>query len=212
MRFARATLFTVCLLPFTWLVWLAVNEDLGSNPVEELLYLSGDWALRFILIVLAVTPLRKLTGWTVVLRFRRMLGLFAFFYVSGHFLVYFLLDLGLDFSFVVEDILERPYITVGFTALVLLVPLAVTSTKGMMRRMGRNWKRLHKLVYLVGVLGVVHYIWLVKADLLEPVIYALILLALFAIRRFDVKIPLVTFKKKSHTGQSAVAVVSDEIA
>ena len=210
MRLARVSLFIVCLMPFAWLVWLAVNQLLGSNPVEELLHLSGGWALRFILIVLAVTPLRKLTGWTVVLRFRRMLGLFAFFYASGHFSVYFLLDLGMDFSFVVEDIIKRPYITVGFTALVLLVPLAVTSTKGMMRRLGRNWKRLHKLVYLIGILGVVHYIWLIKADLLEPLIYAAVLLLLFAIRWLDVKVPLVTFKKKSHAGQSSTAVVGDE--
>ncbi len=212
MRFTKVTVFSICMMPFVWMVWQAMNQLLGSNPVEELLYQSGGWAIRFILIVLAVTPLRKLTGWTVLLRFRRMLGLFVFFYASSHFLVYFLLDLGMDFSFVVEDIIERPYITIGFTALVLLVPLAVTSTKGMMRRMGRNWKRLHKLVYLIGVLAVVHYIWLVKADLLEPMIYASILLTLFAIRRFDVKIPLVTFKKKSHTAQSGVSVVSDEIA
>ena len=210
MRLARVSLFIVCLMPFAWLVWLAVNQLLGSNPVEELLHLSGGWALRFILIVLAVTPLRKLTGWTVVLRFRRMLGLFAFFYASGHFLVYFLLDLQMDFSFVVEDILKRPYITIGFTALVLLIPLAITSTKGMMRRLGRNWKRLHKLVYLIGILGVVHYIWLIKADLLEPLIYAAVLLLLFAIRWLDVKVPLVTFKKKSHAGQSSTAVVGDE--
>lgn len=212
MRFAKVFLFTVCLIPLAWMVWQASNQLLGSNPVEELLHQSGGWALRFILIVLAVTPLRKLTGWTMVLRFRRMLGLFAFFYASGHFLVYFLLDLGMDFSFVLEDIIKRPYITVGFTALMLLIPLAVTSTKGMMRRLGRNWKRLHKLVYLIGILGVVHFIWLVKADLLEPIIYAMILLVLFAIRRFDVKVPLVTFKKKSQVGQSGVAVVGDEAA
>ena len=210
MRYFKVTIFTVCLIPLAWMVWQASNQLLGSNPVEELLHQSGGWALRFILIVLAVTPLRKLTGWTVLLRFRRMLGLFAFFYASGHFSVYFLLDLGMDFSFVVEDIIKRPYITIGFTALVLLVPLAVTSTKGMMRRLGRNWKRLHKLVYLIGILGVVHFIWLVKADLLEPIIYAMVLLVLFAIRRFDVKVPLVTFKKKSQAGQSGVAVVGDE--
>ena len=212
MRYFKVTIFTVCLIPLAWMVWQASNQLLGSNPVEELLHQSGGWALRFILIVLAVTPLRKLTGWTVLLRFRRMLGLFAFFYASGHFSVYFLLDLGMDFSFVVEDIIKRPYITIGFTALVLLVPLAVTSTKGMMRRLGRNWKRLHKLVYLIGILGVVHFIWLVKADLLEPIIYAMVLLVLFAIRRFDVKVPLVTFKKKSQVGQSGVAVVGDEAA
>ncbi len=212
MHFTKVTVFSICLLPFTWMVWQAMNQLLGSNPVEELLYQSGGWALRFVLIVLAVSPLRKLTGWTTLLRFRRMLGLFAFFYASSHFLVYFLLDLGMDFSFVIEDIIKRPYITIGFTALVLLIPLALTSTKGMMRRMGRNWKKLHKLVYLIGILGVVHYLWLVKADLLEPLIYAAILLTLFAIRWFDIKIPLVTFKKKSCTGQPGVSVVSDETA
>ena len=210
MRYFKVTVFTVCLMPLAWMVWQAVNQLLGSNPVEELLHLSGGWALRFILIVLAVTPLRKLTGWTVVLRFRRMLGLFAFFYASGHFSVYLLLDLGMDFSFGVEDIIKRPYITVGFTALVLLVPLAVTSTKGMMRRLGRNWKRLHKLVYLIGILGVVHYIWLIKADLLEPLIYAAVLLLLFAIRWFDVKIQPGKFRKKRSPAQSGMVAVEGE--
>jgi len=210
MRFTKVTVFSLCLLPFAWMAWQAMNQLLGSNPVEELLYQSGGWALRFILIVLAVTPLRKLTGWTALLRFRRMLGLFAFFYASSHFLVYFLLDLGMDFSFVIEDILERPYITVGFTALVLLIPLALTSTKGMMRRMGRNWKRLHKLVYLIGTLGVVHFIWLIKADLFEPLIYATVLLLLFAIRWLDVKIPLAAYKKKRAEGRAVIVAVGDE--
>lgn len=212
MRFAKVTLFFVCLMPLAWLVWLAVSMQLGSNPVEELLHLSGSWALRFILIVLAVTPLRKLTGWTVLLRFRRMLGLFAFFYASAHFAVYFLLDLQMDFSFVVEDIIKRPYITIGFTALVLLVPLALTSTKGMMRRLGRNWKRLHKLVYLIGILGVVHYIWLIKADLLEPLIYATVLLLLFALRWFDLKIQPGKIRKKSSPVQPGILAAADKTA
>ncbi len=210
MRFAKPVVFTVCLLPFAWLLWLVYTSQLGSNPVEELLHQTGSWALRFLLVVLAVTPLRKLSGWTVVLRFRRMLGLFAFFYASLHFSVYFLLDLGMDLAFVVEDILKRPYITVGFTALVLLVPLAVTSTKGMMRRLGPNWKKLHRLVYLIGILGVVHYIWLIKADLLEPLIYATILLVLLVIRKIKFNGQSGQQKKKGGNARADMAAISEK--
>lgn len=181
-RYYKVALFLLCLLPLGLLVWQALQQDLGSNPVESLSHRTGDWALRFLLIVLAVTPLRRLTGWAELQQSRRMLGLFAFFYASVHFSVYALLDLGLDWSFLAADIAKRPYITVGFTAWVLLVPLAITSTRGMMRRLGRRWKQLHRLVYLIAVLGVVHYYWLVKADVREPLIYGAILALLLALR------------------------------
>ncbi len=181
-RYYKVAVFGLCLLPLGILVWQAAAQDLGANPVESLLHRTGDWTLRFLLIVLAVTPLRRLTGWNELQQSRRMLGLFAFFYATLHFSVYAFLDLGLDWSFLAEDIAKRPYITVGFTAWVLLVPLALTSTRGMMRRLGRRWKQLHRVVYIIGALGVVHYYWLVKADVREPLIYGGILFLLLTLR------------------------------
>ncbi len=181
-RYYKIAIFGLCLLPLGILVWQAAVQNLGANPVESLLHRTGDWTLRFLLTVLAVTPLRRLTGWNELQQSRRMLGLFAFFYATLHFSVYALLDLGLDWSFLAEDIAKRPYITVGFTAWVLLAPLALTSTRGMMRRLGRRWKQLHRVVYIIGALGVVHYYWLVKADVREPLIYGAILALLFALR------------------------------
>lgn len=181
-RWYKIPLFLICLVPFGVLVWQAATQDLGANPVEALLHRSGGWTLRFLLLTLAVTPLRLLSGWTEVLQMRRMLGLFTFFYATLHFSIYALLDLGLDLGFLAEDIAERPYITVGFTAWLLLIPLAITSTRGMMRRLGRRWKKLHRLVYGIAVLGVLHFYWLVKADVREPLIYGGILLALLAVR------------------------------
>jgi sulfoxide reductase heme-binding subunit YedZ len=142
----------------------------------------GNWSLRFILITLAVTPLRRLTGWNWLARFRRMLGLFTFFYVLMHFLTWLVLDQGLLMSAVFEDIAERPFITIGFTALLLLTALAATSTNGIRRRMGRRWQTLHNAVYLIGTLGVWHYWWQVKKDITEPLIYALILALLLGMR------------------------------
>ena len=184
----KFVVFILCLLPFGWYAGdFLLNGVAGvferyADPIQTIEHQSGDWALRFLLITLAITPLRIISGWTVLLRFRRMLGLFAFFYVCLHFLIYLLLDLEIDFPEVKEDILDRPYITVGFTAFLLLIPLAVTSTKGMMRRLGRRWKQLHRLVYLIAILGVVHFWWLVKADVREPLIYASILALLYATR------------------------------
>jgi len=181
-RLLKPSVFLLCLVPFVYLLVGVFTESLGANPVEYLAHRTGDWSLRFLLIVLAVTPLRRISGWTSLLKIRRMLGLFAFFYVSVHLLVYAVLDLGLDWGHLAEDILERPYITIGFTAWVLLIPLAVTSTNAMMRRLGRRWKRLHQMVYLIAILGVVHYWWLVKKDIQEPVIYAVIYLILMLMR------------------------------
>jgi sulfoxide reductase heme-binding subunit YedZ len=184
-RALKVLLFLVCFLPFVHLVLRAFEVgdfSLGANPIEALIHAFGLWGLRFLLITLAVTPLRKMTGWSWLLRFRRMLGLYAFFYVLLHFLTYAGLDQGFDVSVIVEDVLERPYITIGMTALLLLLPLAVTSTKGMMRRLGRRWQKLHRLVYVIAILGVWHFYWQVKQDILEPIIYALILAALLGYR------------------------------
>lgn len=180
--YGKPLVFCVSLLPLVWLCWLAWQDRLGANPVETLSHRTGDWSLRFLLLTLAVTPLRRLSGWNWLLRFRRMLGLFAFFYVCLHLGVYLIFDQFFDPSAILEDIAKRPYITVGFAGFLLLIPLAATSTNGMIKRLGRNWQRLHRLVYLIGMLGVVHYWWLVKADISEPLLYAGLLAMLLGYR------------------------------
>jgi methionine sulfoxide reductase heme-binding subunit len=182
LRIVKPTLFVACLLPFVLLIWQSLDGSIGPNPVQAITHATGDWALRLLLVTLAVTPLRRLTGWAWLIRLRRMLGLFAFFYAALHFTTYLWLDQFFDWGAIIEDIAKRPYITVGFAALVLMTPLAVTSTKGWLRRLGPRWKQLHRLVYAVAILGVLHYLWLVKADLLEPGIYAFILAALLLVR------------------------------
>ncbi len=175
--------FAICLLPAVALVYAAFTDGLGADPIEKLTHTTGDWTLRFLMITLAVTPLRQLTGWHTLIRLRRMLGLYAFFYAVLHFSVYIVLDQFFAWTFIVEDIAERPYILVGFTAFLLLLPLAVTSTNAMVRRLGgRRWQRLHRLVYAIAVLGVLHFLWLVKADVSEPAIYAMILTFLLGYR------------------------------
>ena len=180
----KPLVFLTCLLPFLLVVTDAfeITGRLGANPIEEIMDRFGNWSLRFILITLAVTPLRRLTGWNWLTRFRRMLGLFTFFYVLMHFLTWLVLDQGILMSAVFEDIAERPFITIGFTALLLLTALAATSTNGIRRRMGRRWQTLHNVVYLIGILGVWHYWWQVKKDITEPLIYALILALLLGTR------------------------------
>lgn len=180
--FGKPLIFIVSLLPLAWLFWLTWQDRLGVNPVETLSHRTGDWSLRFLLLTLAVTPLRRLTGWNGLIKFRRMLGLFAFFYVCLHFGVYLIFDQFFDWASIVEDVAKRPYITVGFAGWLLLIPLAVTSTNGMIKRLGRNWQRLHRLVYLIGTLGVLHYLWLVKADIAEPLLYGGILGVLLGYR------------------------------
>jgi sulfoxide reductase heme-binding subunit YedZ len=183
--------FLLCLLPATLVLLDAFEIDafgitgsLGANPVEAIQDRFGIWGLRFIMIALAVTPLRQLTGWTWLARFRRMLGLFAFCYVLLHFLTWLVLDQGLLMSAIVEDIVERPFITIGFTAFLLLIAMAATSTDGIRRRMGKRWQRLHYSVYAVGILGVWHFWWQVKLDTSEPAIYAAILAALLGYRLY----------------------------
>jgi methionine sulfoxide reductase heme-binding subunit len=181
----KPLVFTACLLPLVWLAcgafgWLSAS--LGADPVKELEHECGKTALNLLLLTLAVTPVRELTGQPQLLRLRRMLGLFAFFYVLLHFTIYLVLDLELNFATLGADIAKRPYITIGFTALLLLIPLAVTSTNAMMRRLGRRWQRLHRLVYVIAVLGVWHFYWQVKRDVREPLIYAGILAMLLGYR------------------------------
>ena len=182
--FWKPVIFVVCLLPLALVVGDAfgVTGSLGANPIEEILDRFGNWGLRFVMITLAVTPLRQLTGWNGLARFRRMLGLFTFFYVLLHFLTWLVLDQGLLLSAIAEDILKRPFITIGFLALVLLFALAATSTNGMRRRLGRRWQTLHNAVYLIAILGVWHFWWQVKLDTAEPLIYAVILSVLLGWR------------------------------
>jgi len=178
----KPIVFALSLVPLALLIEALMADALGPNPVETVLHTTGDWALRFLLITLAMTPLRRLSGQGVWLRLRRMLGLFCFFYACLHFLTWLGLDREFAWSGVVDDVVKRPYITLGFLAFVLLIPLAATSTKGMMRRLGLAWRRLHRLIYLIAVLAVVHFLWLVKADLAEPLLYGAILIVLFAAR------------------------------
>ena len=185
----KPIVFTLCLVPFLWIALTAfglTRDDLGANPVETLMDYFGTLGLRFVLIALAVTPLRKLTGWAWLSLFRRMIGLFAAFYVTNHFLVYLILDQGLVLGPVIEDVVKRPYITIGFTALLLLLAMAATSTFAMRRRMGKRWQQLHNSVYVVGILGVWHYWWQVKSasDILEPSIYLLVLCLLLGLRLY----------------------------
>ena len=178
-------MFVLGLLPFVYLSMQAfgwAGPGLGANPIEALLHELGRWGLKFLLLSLAITPLRRWTGLHWLLRFRRMLGLFAFFYVVMHFLTYVILDQGLDLGIIIEDIAKRPYITLGMAALLMLVPLAATSTGAMMRRLGKKWQKLHRLVYVIGVLAVWHFYWQVKLDTLDASIYAAVLAVLLSTR------------------------------
>ena len=177
-RLTKPVVFLLCLLTLVLLLLRAFQVaglGLGANPIEALLHELGRWGLKFLLLTLAITPVRRFTGWTWLPRFRRMLGLFAFFYVLLHFLTYAVLDQGLDLAVIIEDVIKRPYITLGMTGLLLLIPLAFTSTRGMMRRLGKRWKKLHRLVYIIAILGVWHFYWQVKLDTLDATVYALIL-------------------------------------
>ncbi|MBK8286982.1 MAG: sulfoxide reductase heme-binding subunit YedZ [Ahniella sp.] len=172
---SKLVLFPLALLPALLLVEGAFANRLGADPVDTLTHATGIWALRFLLLSLTVTPLRQWTGWNGLIRYRRMLGLFAFFYATLHLLVYVALDLGAYWADLLTDITKRPYMTVGFAAWLILLPLAATSTRSMIRRLGRSWQKLHRLVYVAAVLAVLHFFWLVKADLREPAVYAGIL-------------------------------------
>ena len=183
-RVFKPLLFVLLLVPALYYGWGLWKDELGANPLEAVIRGLGDWALRILLITLLMSPLRRLINWAQALRLRRMLGLYAYFYVVLHLLGYLWFDQFFDWEEIWFDILERPFITIGMVAVVLLTPLAITSTKGMIRRLGKNWKRLHSLVYLIGILAVIHFWWMVKLDVTEPAIYSVILAVLLAERLF----------------------------
>lgn len=182
LRTVKATLFIIALLPLVRLTILGFMDRLGANPVEFVIRSNGTWTLTFLLITLSITPLRRLTGMNWLLAMRRMLGLYAFFYASIHFLSYVWLDQWFDWNAILKDVAKHRYVLVGFAAFLLLIPLAATSTGSMMRRMGKNWQKLHRLVYYIPVLGVVHYWWLVKKDVTLPLIYGFLLALLLGFR------------------------------
>jgi methionine sulfoxide reductase heme-binding subunit len=185
-KWTKVVVFLVCLVPAGLLIWNAVTFNLGSNPTQFLEHATGDWTLRFVAITLCITPLRKLVKQPQLIRFRRMLGLFAFFYGFCHFAIYLTFDQIFDLHGIWADIAKRRYITVGFTGFVLMIPLAITSTAGWIRRMGgKRWAMLHRAIYATAVLGVIHFWWLVKSDIHLPVEYAVVFAALLGWRIFD---------------------------
>jgi methionine sulfoxide reductase heme-binding subunit len=189
-RFMKVGVFSACLIPLAMLVWDTITDHLGANPIEAITRQTGTWTLRFLLISLAVTPGRRLSGWNSVIRFRRMLGLFAFFYAGLHFLTYIWLDQFFVVEDIAKDVIERPFITVGFLGFAILIPLAVTSTAKMIKRLGgKRWQLLHRLVYASAVAGVVHYLWLVKADVQLPLIYGSLLAVLLGYRVWGICAP-----------------------
>jgi methionine sulfoxide reductase heme-binding subunit len=182
----KVGVFGACFSPLVVLAWQALTHNLGANPIDEITDQTGIWTLRLLLITLAVTPARRLTGWNRLIQLRRMLGLLAFFYGCLHFLTYIWLDQFFVIEDIIADVMERPFITVGFASFALLIPLAVTSTTAMIKRLGGKWwQRLHRLVYAIAIGGVVHYLWLVKADIQQPLLYGGILAVLLVYRCWD---------------------------
>lgn len=185
-RVIKPALFMLLLVPLALLIEQGLSDNLGANPVETITHQTGLWALRLLLLTLAITPLCKLTRIAELVRLRRMIGVYSFFYALLHFMTYAVLDHSFDMTAILEDVVKRPYVTVGFSAFLLLIPLAATSTNGMIKRLGgKRWKRLHKLVYLCGLGGVIHYLWLVKADLFSPLNYLALFLVLMLFRLPD---------------------------
>lgn len=182
LRNPKLWVFALCLVPLARLIALGGSGGLGANPIEFITRSTGTWTLVGLILTLSITPLRRLSGRADLLRYRRMLGLFSFFYACLHFITYIWLDQFFDLGAVARDIVKRPFITVGFAAFILLIPLAATSTHAMMRRLGRRWQILHRLVYPIALLAVVHYLWLVKKDLTEPLIYGIVVWILLALR------------------------------
>lgn len=183
LRYSKPIIFLACLVPLAWLVWRGLHASLGANPIEAITHATGDWTLRFLLITLSITPLRKFTRQYWLIGLRRMLGLFAFFYGSLHLMTYVWLDKFFDVHEMLHDIGKRRFITVGMTAFALMIPLALTSTKWSIRKLGGSrWQALHRLIYFSAAAGVIHYIWLVKADLKKPLEYASVLGALLLYR------------------------------
>ena len=186
MKVLKPVAFLLCLGPVSWLIWAIFNDALSANPIDDITDLTGRWTLRFLLITLSVSPIRHLTGWNRAIRFRLMFGLFAFFYGLLHFTTYLALDRGFRFSEIGTDIGKRPYITVGFTGFVLMLPLAMTSTKKWIGRLGgRRWQLLHRAIYVSAIAGVIHYLWLVKLDIKYPIRYGVLLSVLLGFRLWD---------------------------
>src|ERR1700681_870302 len=182
-KWSKPVVFLLCLFPLAALGWRALHGELTANPIEFITHATGDWTLRFLVFTLCVTPFRKILHLPELIGVRRMIGLFAFFYGCLHFTTYIWLDKFFDIHEMIKDIVKRPFITVGFSAFVLMIPLALTSTAWSIRRLGgKNWQRLHRLIYLTGILGVVHYVWLVKADLRKPIEYGIVLSILLLYR------------------------------
>ncbi len=185
-KWTKVPVFLLCLVPLGILVWSALTGNLGANPVEFIQHATGDWTLRFLVFTLSITPLRKLLKLPDLIRFRRMLGLFAFFYACLHFLTYLGPDQSFDLSAIWKDVAKRPFVTVGFTAFVLLIPLALTSSAGWIRRLGgRRWQMLHRAIYISAICGVIHYYWLVKSAVLRPLTYGAIVAVLLLWRLVD---------------------------
>ncbi len=187
MKTSRGILFILALLPLAYVIYGVLTDNLGANPIEKMEHLTGLWALIFLMASLSVTPLRKITGWNKIIRFRRMLGLFVFFYALIHFGIYLGLDRFLIWPDIKKDLTKRPYIIVGFSALLMLVPLVFTSTKKSIRRLGKKWIKLHRLVYVIALLAILHFWWLVKADIFYPFVFAAIYLLLMAVRIYYAK-------------------------
>ncbi len=199
----KLAIFPACLAPLALLFWKAATANLGANPIEAVTHSTGDWTLRFLLVTLAITPLRKLTGQLWLIRLRRMFGLFAFFYGSLHLLTYIWLDQEFSIHSMTKDVYKRPFITAGFTAFVLLVPLAVTSSRRMIQRLGgRRWQWLHRLIYASGIAGVTHFLWLVKKDISRPLEYAAILVLLLGYRIVMWAAPAVIAKTRRAAGMA----------
>jgi methionine sulfoxide reductase heme-binding subunit len=185
-KWTKAVVFLLCLVPLAILIWRGFHNDLTANPIEFITHATGDWTLRFLVITLAITPLRKILRQPLLIRFRRMLGLFAFFYVCLHFSTWIGLDKFFNWPEMWKDLQKRRFITVGFAGFVLLVPLAVTSTAGWIRRLGgKRWQLLHRLIYITAILGIIHYYWLVKSDVRKPLEYAWMVGILLAWRLGD---------------------------
>jgi methionine sulfoxide reductase heme-binding subunit len=182
-RWMKVPVFVLCLAPFLWLAWLFWQQDLGPNPLETITHFTGDWAIRLIVATLAITPLRRVLNLPDLVRFRRMLGLFAFFYGCLHLLIYLYFDRLFVFSSIFRDVAKRPFITMGMAAFLLMLPLAVTSTKGWIRRLGgKRWQALHRLVYFSAIAAVIHYYWLVKSDIRMPLLYGTLVAILLLYR------------------------------
>jgi len=183
-KLVKPIVFLAALIPLALLVYNVVTGNTSANPAEDILLTTGIWALRFLLATLAITPIRRLTGWNRLIQYRRMLGLFAFFYASVHLLSYLAFDRVFQFGEILADVAKRPFITAGMVAFACMVPLAVTSTKGWIRRLGRRWQMLHRLIYASAVAAALHFIWKVKVPIGEPIYYAAILLLLLGFRLF----------------------------